>query len=68
MTNVIPVSAAEAPAFRVHARLPALVNGLWIAALCAALSAGFLSQVWHPTSEAALRAGACDAALQAHAC
>ncbi|HVI73409.1 MAG TPA: hypothetical protein VM683_00365 [Anaeromyxobacteraceae bacterium] len=58
----------DAPAFRVHATLPALVRGLWVAALCTALTAGFLSQVWRAPTEAELHAERCNAALQAHAC
>ncbi|GEJ57366.1 hypothetical protein [Anaeromyxobacter diazotrophicus] len=68
MTNTAAVPAAEVPAFHVHGRMPALVKGLWIAALCAALSAGFLSQVWHAPSDAQLHAEACAAAMQGHAC
>lgn len=56
-----------APAFRTHSSLLALAKGLWIAALCTALTAGFLSQVWHAPGEAELRAAACSAG-QAHAC
>jgi hypothetical protein len=56
-----------APAFRTHSSTLAFVKGLWIAALCAALTAGFLSQVWRAPSEAELHAAACRAAGQAHA-
>ncbi len=68
MTNVVTFPAAEVPAFHVHAVLPALAKGLWVAVLCGALTAGFLSQVWRAPSEAELHAAACAAALQAHAC
>ncbi len=57
-----------APAFHVHSRVPALARGLWVAALCAALTAGFLAQVWHAPTEAEVHAQACAAAMQGHAC
>ena len=34
------------PEFRVHARAPAFFRAAVVAALCAALTAGFLAQVW----------------------
>jgi hypothetical protein len=43
MTNV--TSHSDAPAFRVHARTAAFLRALVVAALCAALTAGFLAQV-----------------------
>jgi hypothetical protein len=43
MTNV--TSHSDAPTFRVHARAPAFLRALVVAALCAALTAGFLTQV-----------------------
>ena len=65
MTNL---TAHATPAFRVHAKLPAFAKGAWVAALCTALTVGFLLQVWHAPSEAELHAAACAAAMQAHAC
>ncbi len=41
-----PTSATTTPNFRVHARAPAFVRAAVVAALCAALTAGFLAQVF----------------------
>jgi hypothetical protein len=65
-------ATANAPVFRVHSSYAAFARGLWVAALCAALTAGFLSQVWRgpsgAESGAASPAAACAEGTQGHAC
>jgi hypothetical protein len=65
-------ATANAPVFRVHSSFAAFARGLWVAALCAALAAGFLSQVWRGPSVApagaAPPAAACAEGVQGHAC
>lgn len=51
-------ATAEVPAFLAHSSFAAFARGLWVAALCAALTAGFLSQVWRGPSEAEPEAAA----------
>jgi hypothetical protein len=43
MMNATPPS--DTPTFRVHASTPAFLRALVVAALCTALTAGFLAQV-----------------------
>ena len=49
MTNV--TNDTDAPTFRVRASTPAFLRALVVAALCAALTAGFLAQVTIGTSQ-----------------
>ncbi|HYS80149.1 MAG TPA: hypothetical protein VEM76_05535 [Anaeromyxobacteraceae bacterium] len=60
---------ASVPKFRVHAAAPAFVRALWVAALCAALTGGFLHEVWHAPAASGRSADriAC-APGQGHAC
>jgi len=64
-----PTQSTPAPTFRVHAAGPAFARALWLAALCAALTGGFLHEVWHAPASSG-RAGAALACIpgQGHAC
>ena len=63
MTNQL--ATHPAPTFHVHSRFLATVRALCVVALCAALTAGFLAQVWRaperPTSELDARAAVAQA-------
>jgi hypothetical protein len=57
------------PTFRIHAAGPALARALWVAALCAALTGGFLHQVWRAPAGSARSSDAIACIPgQGHAC
>jgi hypothetical protein len=64
-----PTQSASLPTFRVHAPAPAFVRGVWVVALCAALTAGFLLEVSHaPAGPAASTDAVACTPGQGHAC
>jgi hypothetical protein len=60
-----PLATHPAPNFQMHSRFLATVRALCVVILCAALTAGFLAQVWRAperaTSDLDARAGAAQA-------
>ncbi|HEX7487485.1 MAG TPA: hypothetical protein VF341_01160 [Anaeromyxobacteraceae bacterium] len=64
-----PTQSSSLPTFRIHAAGPALARALWVAALCAALTGGFLNQVWRAPAGSARSASAIACVPgQGHAC
>lgn len=57
------------PTFRIHGAGPAFARALWVVALCAALTGGFLHQVWRAPAGSTRSADAIACAPgQGHAC
>jgi hypothetical protein len=53
-----PTQISSVPTFHIHRAGPAFARALWVVALCAALTGGFLHQVWRAPGGSARSADA----------